>query len=133
MNFRTIFSLLWIVIFTTFLLKAPHFTATQPVAPTAPKTVCLSSTPLHRVAAETCADAHVSRKTVPPHAELRRRNDSVVPFAHRRVHRRFGIETPTAPSDPFFRQIGQMFDSIHQVRATARFLSNGRSPPNPSV
>jgi hypothetical protein len=133
MNFRTIFLLLWMVVFTTFLLNASHFAAAQPLAPLAPQTAYLSSTPLNQVALERCTDAHLSRKAVPLHAELRRKSDSAVTIAHRRVHRRFGVETPAALTDPFFHQIDQTFDRNHEVRSSARFLSNGRSPPNPSV
>ena len=133
MDFRTILSLLWIVVFATFLLNAPHFAAAQPLAPLAPETAYLSSTPLNRVASQRRAHTHLSRKAVPCHAELRRRSDGVVTLAHRRMHRRLGVETPAAPAGPFFRQIAQLFDRNHQVRSSARFLSNGRSPPNPSV
>ena len=133
MNSRPIFSLLWIVLCSTFLLAAPGFGVAQPLARLAPQSTFLSSTPLNRIAAERCADAHLSRKAVSPHAELRRRGEGVVTIAHRRVHRRFGVEKPAATADPFFVQVAQLFDASIEVRSSARFLSNGRSPPNPSV
>lgn len=133
MNFRTIFPLLWIVAFTTFLLNAPHFAAAQTLASVTPQSAYPSSTPLNRVAPPRCPDARLSRKAAFQHAEFRRKSDGVLTIAHRRVHRRLGVETPAAPADPFFRQIYQLFDRNHRVRVSARFQSNGRSPPNPSV
>ena len=130
MNFRTACFLLWIVVSTTFLLNAPCFGAAQPLAP---QSEYQSSIPLKRVAPEACIDGHSPHKTVRLHAELRRRSGSVVTIPHRRVHRRFGIETPASPIDPFFLQVTQLIDGNLQVRSSTRFHSNGRSPPNPSV
>jgi hypothetical protein len=130
MNFRRIFYLLWIVVSTTFLLNAPCFGATQPLAP---QNGYRSSILLKRVVPEPCADAHSPRKTVCLHAELRRRSGSVVTIPHRRVHRRLGIETPAAPIDPFFLPIAQLIDKNLQVLSSTHFRSNGRSPPYLSV
>jgi hypothetical protein len=134
MNSRTIYSLLWTVLCSIFLLTAaPGFAAAQPLAPLAPQSTYLSSTPLNMVAPERCAGARLPRKAVSLHTELRRRSDGVVTIAHRRVHRRFGVEKPAATADPFFLQIGQSFDTNIEVRSSARSQSNGRSPPNPSI
>lgn len=130
MNFRKMIPLLWIVISTTFLLNAACFGAVQPLVQ---HSEYQSSILPKRLAPGRCDAVHSSRKPVSSHSDLRRSSPSIITIAHRRVHRRFGIESPAAPVDPFFLRVSQLFDASLQVRSSARVHSNGRSPPNPSI
>jgi hypothetical protein len=127
MNFRRIFYLLWFVVPTTFLLSAPCFGAAA-LTSAASRT---SSALLQRDSPGWSVGAHLSRKKINPHSELQARTGSLVTIPHRRVHRRYGIETPALRMDPFLVQVADLIDTHPQVRSGARFHSHGRSPPIP--
>lgn len=126
MSFRRILYLLWFVVSTTLLLSAPGFGAAH-LTPRASSALLQCDSPCG------LAGAHSSRKRFNPNPEWQVRTSNVGSIPHRRVHRRFGIESPAAPSDPLFLQIANLFDTNLQVRSYTRLQSNGRSPPNPSV
>jgi hypothetical protein len=128
MNFRRIFYLLWFVVSTTFLLSAPCFGTVL----SAPRTSRASSASLQYYSARWLGGARLSRKKLNPNPELQAQTSSVVTIPRRRVHRRLGVEMPSASIDPFFLQVAQLFDRNFQVRSFTRFQSNGRSPPNRS-
>src|ERR1035437_2388023 len=128
MHLRKIPYLLWIFVFVTLLLSSPCVPARADIVLSSSRA---SSILLTWKSSRLSLGTHLSRKKLSQHADLQGRTSSVVMIAHRRVHRRFGVETPAAPIDPLFVQVGRLIDANPHFRSSARFQSYGRSPPLP--